>query len=312
MADYYPILLHAVTAPEAGDAEWRRDLYNRARNALIKQMRNRRPPASPTEFAAERAALDAAIKRIEADRPWVGLKGTSDVAQTQPAPKSDRSSILELLPLRGPVGIALAVVVAALCAGGYTYWSTHRSTSKVATAPSNTASVPAAMTTKDGDIRPGIDGGAMDASQSYVFRRQPTFYRTLQPVGTIIVDKLQHFLYLIEPKNVALRYGIGIGDQCVDLAGLRRIASMAEWPQWQAPPEMVKAKRAEPGILAGGPGNPLGARVLNLDDNASRINGTNAPKTIGTTVSFGCFRLANDDIIDLYRRVYVGTQVVVN
>jgi lipoprotein-anchoring transpeptidase ErfK/SrfK len=75
---------------------------------------------------------------------------------------------------------------------------------------------------------------------------------------------------------------------------------------------MVKAKLAEAGILAGGPGNPLGARVLDLDDKTSRINGTNAPKTIGTTVAFGCFRLANDDIVDLYRRVHVGTQVVVN
>jgi lipoprotein-anchoring transpeptidase ErfK/SrfK len=311
MADYYSILLHAVIAPEARDVQWRRDLYNRAQNALIKQMRGRRPPASPSEIARERASLDAAIKRIEAERPWVaaaGVTGTSGVSATKP----DRSPILELLPLRGPVWIALAVVVAALGAGGYTYWSTHRSTSKVATAPSNTANVPAAMTTKDGDIRPGIDGGAMDASLSYVFRRQPTFYRTLQPVGTIIVDKLQHFLYLIEPKNVALRYGIGIGGQCIDLAGLRRIASMAEWPQWQAPPEMVKAKLAEPGVLAGGPGNPLGARLLDLDDKASRINGTNAPKTIGTTVTFGCFRLANDDIIDLYRRVRVGTPVVVN
>ena len=311
MADYYSILLHAVTAPEASDAQWRRDLYNRARNALIKQMRSRRPPASPSEIVTERAALDAAIKRVEADKPWVGLKGGSGAAQTQRQPERDGRPILESLPLRGPVAIALAIVVAALCAGGYTYWSTHRSTGNVATTPSNTA-VTAAMTTKDGDIRPGIDGGSMDASQSYVFRRQPTFYRTLEPVGTIIVDKLQHFLYFIEPKNVALRYGIGIGGQCIDLAGLRRIASMVEWPQWQAPAEMVKAKLAEPGVLAGGPGNPLGARVLDLDDNVSRINGTNAPKTIGTTVSFGCFRLANDDIIDLYRRVHVGTQVVVN
>jgi lipoprotein-anchoring transpeptidase ErfK/SrfK len=309
MADYYSILLHAVTAPEAGDARWRRDVYNRARNALIKQMRSRRPPAAPSEIATEEAALEAAIKRIEAEMASAGrTSGRSGASQIKP----DRSSILQSLPLRGPVWIALAVVVAALCAGGYTYWSTHRSTSNVAAAPSNSASVTAAMTTKDGDIRPGIDGGPMDASQSYIFRRQPTFYRTLQPVGTIIVDKLQHFLYLIEPKNVALRYGIGIGGQCIDLAGLRRIASMAEWPQWQAPPEMVKEKLAGPGVLAGGPGNPLGARVLDLDDNTSRINGTNAPKTIGTTVAFGCFRLANDDIVDLYRRAHVGTQVVVN
>jgi len=308
MADYYSILLRAVTTPEAGDTQWRRDVYNRARRALIKQMRSRRPPASPAEIATEQAALDTVIKRIETEMPWAGGKGVrSVVAQV----KSSVRPIVESFPLNGPVWIVLAVV-AALGAGGYAYWSTRQPANKASTAPPSMASVTAAMTTKDGDIRPGIDGGPMDAGQSYVFRRQPTFYRTLQPVGTIIVDKLQHFLYLIQPKNVALRYGIGIGAQCIDLAGLRRIASMAEWPQWRPPPEMVKHKLAEPGVLAGGPGNPLGARVLDLDDNTSRINGTNAPKTIGTTVAFGCFRLVNDDIVDLYRRVHVGTQVVVN
>jgi len=311
MADYYSILLRAVTAPEAGDARWRRDVYRRARHALIKQMRRRRPPASPVEIANEEAALDAAIKRIETEMAGVGAaSGRARVSGVKPG----RGPIAELFSLRGPAWIVLASV-AALCAGGYVYWSTHRPTSKAATAPSNMASSRANTTaamTKDGDIRPGVDGGAMDAGQSYVFRRQPTFYRTLQPVGTIVVDKSQHFLYLIQPNNVALRYGIGIGGQCIELAGLRRIASMAEWPQWKAPLEMVTQKLAEPGVLAGGPGNPLGARVLDLDDNVSRINGTNAPKTIGTTVAFGCFRLVNDDIVDLYRRVHVGTQVVVN
>jgi len=308
MGDYYSILLRAVTTPEAGDTQWRRDVYNRARRALIKQMRSRRPPASPAEIATEQAALDTAIKRIETEMPWARGKGVrSGVAQVKPSVRP----FVESFPLSGPVCIVLAVV-AALGAGGYAFWSTRQPANKAATASSNMASVTAAMTTKDGDIRPGIDGGPMDAGESYVFRRQPTFYRTLQPVGTIVVDKLQHFLYLIQPKNVALRYGIGIGGQCIDLAGLRRIASMAEWPQWRPPLEMVKQKLAEPGVLAGGPGNPLGARVLDLDDNASRINGTNAPKTIGTTVAFGCFRLVNDDIVDLYRRVHVGTQVVVN
>jgi lipoprotein-anchoring transpeptidase ErfK/SrfK len=142
-----------------------------------------------------------------------------------------------------------------------------------------------------------------------VFRRQPTFYRTLQPVGTIIVDKLQHFLYLIQPNNVALRYGIAVGDQCVNLAGMRHISSMAEWPVWQPPPEMLKRN---PSPLPGGPGNPLGARLMQLDDGSSRINGTNAPKTIGNPVNFGCIRLNNDDITDLYGRVKLSTPVVVN
>jgi lipoprotein-anchoring transpeptidase ErfK/SrfK len=167
----------------------------------------------------------------------------------------------------------------------------------------------AATASKDGDLPPGVDGGSAVADLSYVYRRQPVFYRTLQPVGTIIVDKLQRFLYLIRPNNVALRYGIGLGEQCADLAGLRHIASMAEWPQWQPPPGTLNRS---PAVLPGGPGNPLGARKLELDDGKSRINGTNAPMTIGNAVAFGCIRLANDDIVDLYGRVQVSTPVVVN
>ena len=145
-----------------------------------------------------------------------------------------------------------------------------------------------------------------------MFRRQPTFYRTLQPVGTIIIDKLQHFLYLIQPNNVALRYGIGLGEQCTELVGLRHVASKAEWPPWQATPDMIARKLAKPGIMPGGPGNPLGARVMELDDGKSRINGTNAPATVGTNVIFGCVRLGNDDVVDLYGRVPNGTPVLVN
>ena len=169
---------------------------------------------------------------------------------------------------------------------------------------------PAAVTTaKNGELAPGVDGGASDPDQQYIFRRQPTFYRTLQPVGTIIVDKLQRFLYLIQPNSVALRYGIAVGTQCANLAGLRHIANMAEWPPWQPPPETLSRN---PTPMPGGPGNPLGARMLQLDDGNSRINGTNAPKTIGNAVAFGCIRLNNDDITDLYGRVKLSTPVVVN
>jgi lipoprotein-anchoring transpeptidase ErfK/SrfK len=174
------------------------------------------------------------------------------------------------------------------------------------------AKVAKPATAKDGDLAAGIDGGAADNDLPYVFRRQPTFYRTLQPVGTIIIDKLQHFLYLIRPNNVALRYGIGLGEQCTELAGLRHVASKAEWPPWQATPDMIERKLAKPGTLAGGAGNPLGARAMELDDGKSRINGTNAPMTIGNAVAFGCIRLVNDDVVDLYGRVQVSTPVVVN
>jgi lipoprotein-anchoring transpeptidase ErfK/SrfK len=226
--------------------------------------------------------------------------------------------------------IALAVVIAALGAGGYILLSgkpkpapaqqarntaapgaaaSNAATQKPAAGGANASKLAALNYGKNGELAPGVDGGAFDPDQQYVFRRQPTFYRTLQPVGTIIVDKLQRFLYLIQPNNVALRYGIAVGDQCANLAGMRHIANMAEWPTWQPPPEMLSR---DPNPMPGGPGNPLGARILQLDDGNSRINGTNAPKTIGNPVNFGCIRLNNDDVTDLYGRVKLSTPVVVN
>jgi lipoprotein-anchoring transpeptidase ErfK/SrfK len=114
---------------------------------------------------------------------------------------------------------------------------------------------------------------------------------------------------LIQPNSVALRYGIAVGSQCADLAGMRHISNMAEWPIWQPPAETLNRS---PNPMPGGPGNPLGARMLQLDDGNSRINGTNAPKTIGNAVAFGCIRLNNDDITDLYGRVKLSTPVVLN
>jgi lipoprotein-anchoring transpeptidase ErfK/SrfK len=310
MIDYYAILSRAADARETNDAAWRRNVYDRARRTLASQMRARRPQPEQAEIARELAELEAAVRRIEAER------GGSDQAENSAAvaAEPDQSPLLDPWWSRRPVWIAFTVVVAALCAGAYVFWSGHRAAGLASRAPANGDRVRASAVamTKDGDVTPGIDGGPMDADQSYVFRRQPTFYRTLQPVGTVIIDKSQHFLYLIRPNSVALRYGIGIGGQCADLVGLRHVASMAEWQPWEASPDMVKQKLAQSGTLVGGPGNPLGARVLVLDDNTSRVHGTNAPKTIGANLAFGCIRLVNDDIVDLYGRVQVGTPVLVN
>jgi lipoprotein-anchoring transpeptidase ErfK/SrfK len=243
----------------------------------------------------------------------------------------DIGDLSSITPERGPLPtplrlssislVAVAIAAAAIVAGGYMFWvqHAHKASPPVKSAASTAAppATPAAKATppkpaKDGDLAPGIDGGAADNDLPYVFRRQPTFYRTLQPVGTIIIDKLQHFLYLIQPNNVALRYGIGLGEQCTELVGLRHVASKAEWPPWQATPDMIARKLAKPGTLPGGPGNPLGARAMELDDGKSRIKGTNAPATVGTNVIFGCVRLGNDDVVDLYGRVQNGTPVLVN
>jgi lipoprotein-anchoring transpeptidase ErfK/SrfK len=296
MVDYYSALLRAVTAPGAGEAKWRHGLYERARNMLTQRLRARRPPLSMAEIASEQAALDAAIKRVEAEMEWTGQDGMAP----------DRGPIEPPLRWRGAIWFALALVAAALGASGFGYWAKTRTSHATAPQP---AQATAKDTAKDGDLPPGTDGGSTEADLPYVFRRQPTFYRTLEPVGTIIVDRLQHFLYLIQPNNVALRYGIAVGAQCTNLVGLRHIASMAEWPSWQPPPGLLDRN---PIPMPGGPGNPFGARLLQLDAGASRIHGTNAPKTIGNTVTFGCIRLVNDDIVDLAGRVKVSTPVVVN
>jgi lipoprotein-anchoring transpeptidase ErfK/SrfK len=331
MVDYYPILARAMSAPEARDPQWRRGVYERARQMLVTQLLARRPATSPDAIAAEQSGLDAAIRRIEAEmsRPARATMPRDAPGDEADGDIGDLSSITpERGPLLAPLRLssislfAVAIAAAAIVAGGYMFWVQHahkasppaKNVASAATQapPAAKAVTPKPAAAKDGDLAPGIDGGAADSDLPYVFRRQPTFYRTLQPVGTIIIDKLQHFLYLIQPNNVALRYGIGLGEQCTELAGLRHVASKAEWPPWQATSDMIARKLAKPGTLPGGPGNPLGARAMELDDGRSRINGTNAPATVGTNVIFGCVRLGNDDVVDLYGRVQNGTPVVVN
>ncbi|HEX2654302.1 MAG TPA: L,D-transpeptidase [Xanthobacteraceae bacterium] len=143
------------------------------------------------------------------------------------------------------------------------------------------------------------------------FRRQLVDYRTKEPPGTLVIDTPNTFLYLILGNGKALRYGIGVGREGFTWAGTERVSKMAEWPDWHPPQEMIQRQPYLPRFMAGGPGNPLGARALYLGNTLFRIHGTNQPSTIGQFVSSGCVRLVNDDIEDLYSRVTVGTRVVV-
>ena len=119
------------------------------------------------------------------------------------------------------------------------------------------------------------------------------------------------FLYLVQGNNRALRYGIGVGRDGFTWSGLQKISRKQEWPDWRPPPEMIERQPYLPRFMAGGPGNPLGARAMYLGATVYRIHGTNQPQTIGHAVSSGCFRLVNDDVIDLYGRVPVGTKVII-
>jgi lipoprotein-anchoring transpeptidase ErfK/SrfK len=143
------------------------------------------------------------------------------------------------------------------------------------------------------------------------FRRQLVNFQTKEPAGTIIIDTPNTYLYLVMGNGQAMRYGIGVGREGFTWTGTERVSRMAEWPDWNPPSEMIERQPYLPRFMAGGPGNPLGARALYLGKTLYRIHGTNQPSTIGTFVSSGCIRLVNDDIEDLYTRVNVGTRVVV-
>jgi lipoprotein-anchoring transpeptidase ErfK/SrfK len=142
-------------------------------------------------------------------------------------------------------------------------------------------------------------------------RRQLVDYVTPEPAGTIIIDTPHTHLYLVLGNGKALRYGIGVGREGFTWSGNERIKRMTEWPDWHPPKEMIERQPYLPRFMAGGEGNPLGARALYLGSTLYRIHGTNQPSTIGSFVSSGCIRLTNPDIEDLYSRVSVGTRVVV-
>lgn len=142
-------------------------------------------------------------------------------------------------------------------------------------------------------------------------RRQLVDYPTKEPAGTIVIDTPHTYLYLVLGGGKAIRYGIGVGREGFTWSGTERISKMKEWPDWFPPPEMIERQPYLPRMMAGGPGNPLGARALYLGHTLYRIHGTNQPSTIGQFVSSGCIRLLNEDIEDLYNRVQVGTRVVV-
>ncbi|HSZ95543.1 MAG TPA: L,D-transpeptidase [Bradyrhizobium sp.] len=143
------------------------------------------------------------------------------------------------------------------------------------------------------------------------FKRQVVSYSTREAAGTIIIDTPNTYLYYVLGNGQAIRYGIGVGRDGFTWSGTQTITRKAEWPDWTPPPEMIARQPYLPRQMAGGPGNPLGARAMYLGGTVYRIHGTTQPSTIGTHVSSGCIRLTNPDVTDLYSRVSVGTKVIV-
>jgi lipoprotein-anchoring transpeptidase ErfK/SrfK len=165
---------------------------------------------------------------------------------------------------------------------------------------------------------PGVDLTKINPA----FLRSEVYYATDAPPGTIVIDPTAHYLYFVEPGGRALRYGVGVGKQGFEWSGGATINVKQEWPDWYPPPEMIERRpeirpqlqQLQSGLgVPGGLSNPIGARGLYLwqgnKDTLYRIHGTNEPWTIGSSVSSGCIRMINQDVIDLYDRVPIGTEV---
>jgi lipoprotein-anchoring transpeptidase ErfK/SrfK len=143
------------------------------------------------------------------------------------------------------------------------------------------------------------------------YRRQTVDFRGGHAPGTIVVDTSKRFLYLVQPGGKAIRYGVGVGRQGFSWKGTQTVSRKAEWPSWRPPAAMLRRQPDLPRFMEGGPDNPLGARALYLGSSLYRIHGTNEPHTIGHAMSSGCVRMLNEDVMDLYERVRVGSKVVV-
>ncbi len=165
-----------------------------------------------------------------------------------------------------------------------------------------------------GDLGPGMVESPYAPGRPVAdprFMRQEVSYPGKETAGTIIVNTNERMLYLVQGNGRAIRYGIGVGRPGFTWAGTHHVTNKREWPDWTPPDEMLKRRPDLPRHMAGGPDNPLGARAMYLGSTLYRIHGSNEPWTIGTQVSSGCIRMRNEDVVDLYGRVKVGTKVVV-
>lgn len=155
------------------------------------------------------------------------------------------------------------------------------------------------------------DPQAVQREVDPIYLRAEVDYSGSEAPGTIVVDTPRKFLYYVQGRGRAIRYGIGVGRPGFEWSGVKSVSRKAEWPDWTPPKEMLSRRPDLPRHMEGGPANPLGARALYLGSSLYRIHGTNEPHTIGRNVSSGCIRMMNDDVVDLYDRVRVGSRVVV-
>jgi hypothetical protein len=291
MANYYPLIARAVGSLNPNTPEQRRALYDRAHKTLVDQLRIKDPTLTQTDVKAESAALDAAIQRVERDfvrpvapppppprpRPRPG-PGPAHIAPEEPPAYGDLPPLADTgKRWRILIGAGLAALL--IIGGVVTYSYLPRNLSAVRsdmrTMATAQRSTPVAATETPED------------KSNYVRMRQLVYYRTNQPVGTLVVDKNQTFLYVVRPNVSALRYNIGVGPECTTLSGMYHVVRK------EAPKQS---------------GDALGARVLYLDKDY-RIHGSSAAIAPGKLA--GCIRLVDEDVIYLYDRTPLESRVVV-
>ena len=186
----------------------------------------------------------------------------------------------------------------------------HANAQALSYAPSPLSALPSDDVTAEPADPAGTEGGSSNVLPERL-RRTTVALNTNEARGTIIIDTGNTVLYYVLGQGRAIRYGVGVGRQGFTWSGVQTITNKAEWPDWHPPAQMIARQPYLPRFMAGGPGNPLGARALYLGASDYRIHGTNDPTTIGKFVSSGCIRLTNEDVTDLFNRVSLGAKVVV-
>ncbi|MGZ5872724.1 MAG: L,D-transpeptidase [Bradyrhizobium sp.] len=208
----------------------------------------------------------------------------------------------------------LRLIDALIAAGAFAFapavLSSQASAQVLGYAPAPQASFPSdGIMTAPADSAPPDEGGTFVLPER--LRRTIVALNTSEAPGTVIIDTGNTVLYYVLGQGRAVRYGVGVGREGFTWSGVQSITRKAEWPDWHPPAQMIARQPYLPRFMAGGHGNPLGARAMYLGSSEYRIHGTNDPSTIGKFVSSGCIRLTNDDVTDLFNRVDVGTRVVV-
>jgi lipoprotein-anchoring transpeptidase ErfK/SrfK len=289
--DYYALLSKAVAGR---DAAARDQIYKNARSLIRKSQLTREAAVSHA------AALENAVRRIEDELATEETKAAADINEVLSADRSWKPLV---------VGVSALVAAVALAALTYGFVASKSPGIGAGVTTSSSKPVRGREDVVMADLKPGVDGGSTGDGLPFAFQRQVVFYRTTVVPGSIVVDRENRFLYLIDSNNSARRYGIGVAQECLKGGSLFRVTNKMEWPDWKSTAPDVKDADALL-VPTGRPGSPLGARALLLDKPGLLIHGTNSPKTIGHLVASGCIRLVNDDVEDLYRRVSVETRVV--